>query len=54
MPLRETRNTFYWVTWEVSKQSLVVKFDQFSNIRKENLSKNLMQNVAWKFVPGSF
>ena len=37
-----------------SKQSLVMKFDQFSNIRKENLSKNLMQNVAWKLAPGSF
>ena len=37
----ETRNTFYWITWEVNI-SLVVKFDQFMQRYKKNIFvKNL-------------
>ena len=46
MPLHQTRNTFYGLTWEVNR---VWSWNLASlcNITKENfLSKNLMQNVT--------
>ena len=53
MPKHETRNTFYWITWEVRQSG-----DEICpayNIRKENfLSKKSMKNMAWKLVPGPF
>ena len=53
MPKHETRNTFYWITWEVRQSG-----DEICpayNITKENfLSKKSMKNMAWKLVPGPF
>ena len=47
MPGQKTRNTFYWITWEVNTVSLC-------HIRKEKfLSKNFT-SATWKLVPGPF
>ena len=34
IPKHETRNTFYWITWEVN--SLLMKFSQFMSYFKRN------------------
>ena len=39
MPKHKTRNTFYWITWEVKK---IVS------------SKTSTKSAAWKLPPGSF
>ena len=39
MPKHETRNTFYWITWEVNK---IVSL------------KNSRKTAAWELPPGPF
>ena len=54
MPKHKTRNTFYWITWEVIT---VCKWNLASlcHILKEIVSsKNFTNTAAWKLVPGLF
>ena len=54
MSKHKTRNTFYWITWEVS---IVCYWNLASlcHISKENnSSENSMKITAWKLVPGLF
>ena len=46
MPNYETKNIFYWITWEVN--NLVIKFGQFVWKGKRNISmKKSTESVAW-------
>ena len=54
MPKTKTRNTFYWITWEVIT---VCKWNLVSlcNILKQIISSKLStKTAAWKLVPGPF
>ena len=54
MPKHETRNTFYWTTWEVNTVSQW-HLASLCNIAKEKfLSKNSLKNMALKLIPGPF
>ena len=47
MPKHETRNTFYWITWEVN--SLLMKFGQFMSFYK----RKKYQKIRQKLRPGN-
>ena len=54
MPKHKTRNTFYWITWEINT---VCQWDLASlyHITKEKfLSKKSTKTATWKQVPGPF
>ena len=54
IPKHETRNIFYWITWEVNI-FWWCNLAGLCNITKENfLSKNSMKTVTWKLAPGPF
>ena len=54
MPMHKTRNTFYWITWEVST---ICKWNLVSLCcvtKEKNSSKSSKQTGTWKLVPGPF
>ena len=51
MPKHETRNTFYWITWEVTQSGNEICPVYVMLQNKIFLSKNYLKNVAWKLVP---
>ena len=54
MPKHKTRNTFHWITWEVSTvcQSNLAGL---CHIIKWKISwKNSAKTASWKLVPGPF
>ena len=52
MPKYKTRNTFYWMTWEVN---IICKFVSLFHIRKEkNIIKKFCKNCDLKTSPRPF
>ena len=49
MPNHKTRNTFYWITWEVNTVSPV-----YVVLKEKILSKHSTKTATWKVIPRPF
>ena len=54
MPKHKTRNTFHWITWEVTT-AFWWNLASLCHTTKEKIySKSFTKTAAWKLVPGPF
>ena len=54
MPKHETRNTFYWITWEVITVCKLNLASLYHILKGIISSKKFTNTAAWKLVPGLF
>ena len=54
MSKHKTRNTFYWITWEVNKVCYWNLASLCLISKEKKLSKDSTKTATWKLVPGSF
>ena len=55
-PKRNTRNAFYWITWEVNMSVNDGQLMSYYKIKKKKKKKKkkLTTTATWKLVPDSF